>query len=945
MQTLSIERGKVGQRPKQQQQQHQPLSRPTQAGLVSGNFPKESQERRGHYVRRQSGSIFDSGEGSSSLSSRYEGSQQHLHYSASHVQAGQSSCGSQPASSSSIQQVVQLKASEQLPRLSYLLSQNPAISASLPNYAESRALLGSHMIDSGSLDYSVEEPLSLPAVSAHRPSIASSFLQQEAARAGRQLSSEPSTSGYLRASHHFDSSASGGHLMRSQLTSAATTAEPLPSSSATSSSAYYRSSNPASAMSSSQFMATRADSSSRHSALTSLEMASLQSAAGNQQSRHRPIFQKSSSTPSSRGQRSHRQQSMSPPQPLKVMPSQTGSLMSHHHNQSRHSTAALSYSTSQSGPAEQRLLQLEQYVEEDAQLMPHMMDQLQLESASQQQQIYLEQKLHQQHRQSRRLLPQIPRSHSPSQMQSSPYSARRSSTSYQYVDNADDLELDDEQLGLRHVRRRHRRQSSLELERQQQQQLGLSELNVYESHPPLYHPQVLAQDSAAQFSAYRQSQPPTISVSPEFHNRELDFTIRSSQRQRPAYPVQYLHDFELSGGQYKSRHQPAAAQYHDQQVSRSLAMGSDSELNTRGLSSNKLYYVHVPPNRRSRHQRRQPQVPTSQLEPLDSNQLKMQQQQQLTGGQLEQPSRHSSRFPQAASEHRTDLTHRSHPIINIADYVQQPYATPQQVQQHHQPHQLMQHPPLAEDQTSSRASKGVTFDGRTSAPVYGRSKRSSRENYLRTNSEEYRNSRAAEQSPAEESEDNEEQSSSIASKASNGSEKRQRATITGAEFNVGRRAPYSSQQRDERHLLATTSGESSRDSKSATRRTSRTAEFSQLEPRRVHSKQHQSVLDAGSLSDTGGAASLSDRDAGSQASRLGPDAGSGETLPGRSERRARVRDQHQDSSNERSIGDAGGSSQSLKSQSGPGNSSGLGKKSNSTTQLSLSGKYRHLNLR
>jgi len=96
----------------------------------------------------------------------------------------------------------------------------------------------------------------------------------------------------------------------------------------------------------------------------------------------------------------------------------------------------------------------------------------------------------------------------------------------------------------------------------------------------------------------------------------------------------------------------------------------------------------------------------------------------------------------------------------------------------------------------------------------------------------------------------------------------------------------------------------------------------------------------GSFSDTG--ASDKEQQVGLTAS--GMTAGGAHSGDYRSDRRARVRDQQQQSSNERSIGDGGGSSQSLRSQSGGQTTSGeLSKKSNSTTQLSLSGKLRRTN--
>lgn len=215
-------------------------------------------------------------------------------------------------------------------------------------------------------------------------------------------------------------------------------------------------------------------------------------------------------------------------------------------------------------------------------------------------------------------------------------------------------------------------------------------------------------------------------------------------------------------------------------------------------------------------------------------------------------------------------------------------------------------------------------------------------------------------SEAEDS-DNEERSSSVASHTSNVSysvgdhqvqASHTRGAITASEFNISsgrnpRESWLASEQDHDRegsYVHHTAAQRSSR-------RMSRGSEFpaaqqqqQQDQPTNQPSRDRASKLqqhiqpsaggtspqrlthEPGSLSDTG-AASLSDKEAASMGTPLS-----------RSERRARVRDQQQ-SSNERSIGDGGGSSQSLRSQSGGQTSGGgLSKKSNSTTQLSLSGK-------
>lgn len=344
-------------------------------------------------------------------------------------------------------------------------------------------------------------------------------------------------------------------------------------------------------------------------------------------------------------------------------------------------------------------------------------------------------------------------------------------------------------------------------------------------------------------------------------------------------------------------------------------------------------------------------------------------------------------------QHLPVATHRSHPAVHIPDYASASLnVLPGQ--------QMVTNTALPPDivarlhqQQAPRPSKGVTFDGRTSAPVYERRKKETRDKYLRTNSEEYggahvetggepmirkddrrqvrdRQPLDQQHSGADESEDNEERSSSIASRNSNASfagstdqhqhqsrqrsHRTQRSAITASEFNITTgqsTAPdtWLAGQQQVGPKVASSANVMSKDS-----RIGRGPEFPvvQVAPEQVafserhgadrgttkHPRQHSSsYLEGGSVSDTGGTASISDKEASiSQTIAMGGSAG---TPPGsRSERRARVRD-NQQSSNERSIGDGAGSSQSLKSQGGIGTGSGgLSKKSNSTTQLSLSGK-------
>lgn len=279
---------------------------------------------------------------------------------------------------------------------------------------------------------------------------------------------------------------------------------------------------------------------------------------------------------------------------------------------------------------------------------------------------------------------------------------------------------------------------------------------------------------------------------------------------------------------------------------------------------------------------------------------------------------------------------------------------------------------LDQKQGAARHIKGVTFDGRTSAPVYGRSK--PRNDYLRTTSEEHHSYGERAHTMAHpppivsdhhtgglseaRDTDNEERSSSVASHASNASytagdhqvqASHTRGAITASEFNIStgrnpRESLVASEQEREDERLGSYLQHTA-DQQRSSRRPSRGPEFPasryqdhlhQSSPRDrnvQHHQQHQAQplsvspqrlsQEPGSLSDTGNA-SLSDK----EVAAIG-------TPPSRSERRARVRDQQ--SSNERSLGDGGGSSQSLRSQSCGQTSGDLSKKSNSTTQLSLSG--------
>lgn len=887
---------------------------------------------------------------------------------------------------------------QHVPRLAYLFNQNPAISASLPNYAESRALLGSHVIDSGSLDYSVEEPLSLPAVS--MTTTASSGLASQLPSSSSAVS--PSSL-YLRGGQHqhhqhhhqqhqqrmnlgtssaiqtaFDTgrrgsqllqgrsfiasaSASAGeailsgyqwgvNVLRSQLgsSSGATTAEPMPSSSlASSASISYRSSSNATGSSA----APLSEPAQRgHSAFmsasqlvgTSSHQGSLANRRHQLDQRGRPIFQKSSSTPNSHGHAQRHGGISPPPVPMRrpQAPFQPAAAQQQQH---RHSTQ---HQRAAHDPRYQDLV------------LPHMLGRLELgehqtirdEPYLLQQQQHLQHHQHPSHLQ-RRLLPQIPRHPNqspPSELASAQplFGHAAPQTHPQHAHKPSDVE----RIYTLDGAGRRRRQSSLELERQQQQQLGLAGLSVMEleSPPPIGPHRSQLRPALGQPAPVP---PPTISVSPEFTNSNYPILHLSGYGSDYQYPfaesrpkdhryisasaeVSPYRDYSAYTG-YERPYLAGQSVYatpravRETATHRSMAMGSDSELNTRGLSSNKLYYVHVPPARRPRRNRALSGA--IQVHQEQAHQLAHHQQQPLA-----------------------QQAHRPQPELPKPLHGSQPTASARAPNQH----QMM----VETHAPATRPGKGVTFDGRTSAPVYGRRSRQTelRDSYLRTNSEEYpvggQVMLSEQLGGQDESEENEERSSSLASRASAGSYSRQKpSALTASEFNLG-----------------ANQGQSSADHPARERRPSRGPEFpasqTPINEGASSASRHHSpgasrdkkastlatFQEVGSLSDTGGHTSLSDKEqpqhqqSGGSGSRSGQVArshsNSAETPPSRSERRARVRDSQQ-SSNERSFGEATavGSSQSLKSQSGGlGASGGFSKKSNSTTQLSLSGKHRPL---
>ena len=739
---------------------------------------------------------------------------------------------------------------------------------------------------------------------------------------------------------------------------------------------------------------------SRHSALPSSETGSM--AHGGRRSdrnRNRPIFQKSSSTPTARGA-GQRQRSISPPlgpvAPHRKVQHVLGSgesvqlgrglVASDYQASSGNQTMASTGSRSAfHEPRRQSSAFESQY---GADLLPQMMEQLGRPSHD----TYY----HQQ--QQRRMLPQIMRPQSPSDIQS----YQKPPELYHRHHHHD---VDAGRANIHQTaRHRHRRQSSLELERQEHQRLGYTE---YQHEEERYLDRGNTPIGPGRYAGSGNvPPPPTISVSPEFHDPsvpsiDIDIGLRHRYQQHGAHMYQTygLHEHStdiMVGGadtigpyeqhlrqvqqhhfpQYRSQiMQPSQGRYSP----RSMAMGSDSELNTRGLSSNKLYYVHVPPGRRSRHhhhhhhQRRQEPISVRSLPQPSASQTEPRSQQMM-------PHTSRSHHPMPTqSEYPNEATHQaeSPPILDPhQQYMVGPRGRTPAIEGHkfHTTRRKMPMPPTtAMDQPQQkqiRASKGVTFDGRTSAPVYGQSRqRDPRENYLRTSSEEYDthvdksmrlqpNAPTGDLSGAEDSEGEvEEGSSSIASRASNASYTagdhqmqpvQSRGAITTSEFNIstgrnpreswladegphddgkpyGRSGPPREARRASRGLEPPPqqAEQSTRDRPpKATPHQQQVRQTATLPtaPRLLH--------ESGSLSDNG-AASLSDKEAAPM---------SGGTPPTRSERRARVRDQQQ-SSNERSIGDGGGSSQSLRSQSGIQTSGGLSKKSNSTTQLSLSGEF------
>lgn len=979
-----------------------------------------------------------------------------------------------------------------MPRIGYLFSQNPTISASLPNYAETRALLGSHLIDSGSLDYSVEEPLSLPAavVSGSRghqhpssgpynygwqqqqrhwqphhhhrqPAMAATAtardrhaptgMEASAGRTGSTGSSQLNSMSLYAAS----SSTSNAWNMRGRLGgggSGATTAEL--SLSPSSSTSFCLSSNASGPLGANPI--TTSEAVSRHSALQSMNSSSIP--VGPDRYRIRPVFQKSSSTPTARGTCDQRQQSLSPisrmqarhkhqHEPISMGGDSLHQAGAHQKPTSRQTSFSGSYlgvSGQMARPMKYPQVDIEPPVDEyGSETLSRMMENLgrsqeEIQYYQQQQQLQCRQQQQQQQllQQQRRMLPQIPRLYSPSELHPSFLATGGPTDSSHYVAQAEVV-----------PQHRRRRQSSLELERQRMQ-LGLPDFEAYPDGG--YHHQLAYDD---RLTAQAPHHPPTISVSPEFPDNELELDYLhktgiydpsqqpSSQRQLEQIRLanfqedqafrqakqhhQQIQQYYAPQVHHSATHHPSFQHHHHSIGSRSMAMGSDSELNTRSLSSNKLYYVHVPPARRShRHQRQHtsggshhrhrseidsaaataaapPQMVQQQHH--HQRQLRLVDNDDTIPMEAYNPVRNRDKlaadfvtdpmnppaFMRVAGQHVPGTAHHSHPAVHLPDYAMA-FASNVRPNQSIVGHSTVTLPPemlVRDQQVPQRQSKGVTFDGRTSAPVYGRRKRETREKYLRTNSEEYGAGDAGRIEPsgqridtrqrarqpsgqhsgAEESEDNEDRSSSIASRTSNASytgsidqqgrhhagRRSQRSAITASEFNITGTGPslasdswVGSQQQQQQQSAYPAAG-------SKEHRVGRGPEFPMGQttgepvpvPRhgsgdgaKRRSRHSSTFLESESVSDTGGAASISDKEAGSsQATALG---GSTGTPPSnRSDRRARVRD-NQQSSNERSIGDAAGSSQSLKSQMGPGTSSGgLSKKSNSTTQLSLTGKF------
>lgn len=1110
------------------------------------------QIRRKCYVNRslESPSLYDSGEGTAttatttitgSLSAatnanryaiQYHGeenplltSMHHHHHQRHHRQQQHHYQGSSPEHQRPQHQPQQFHT-----RSGYLFNQNPAISGSLPNYAETRALLGSHVIDSGSLDYSVEEPLSLPVVGSvptasvltanqtlGPTALASGSLASSASHIGNQQrisgsslftvpgdlsgssythhsmapnpdeyqhhqhrhrsmsnqSSYNQSSSYSQQSHsysqsHHQQANQARHQsapLRHQLsvTSGTTTGEPIASSSIASGSTshgYGITSSTGSGLNVDHLVhhGRPSTSLSRHSALPALlDPPSSQRGTLDRQ-RVRPVFQKSSSTPSSRPQHQgavhqstdfeynvrhmqpdplyHRQMSMSSTPIASVQPSQhqetyrlsTGSVMqSDERRGSFMEIGSLHHRRHHLTPVEAK--HSERSVASEHQL-PHLMDQLSL--------MY-------QHQQQRRVLPPIPRHYqqSPSELHHhDPFISGSTTHRYRGAGEVmDEDEIDDTQIeeiefsqldgsGRQHQHQhrvpvsaarvindsRHgrRRRSSLELERQQQLQFGnLTQLD-YEPevlpqplgmptayhHLPIHGP---AHDQTAlrrsidfelldggnripQWSLRHPQQPPRINVSPEYltgRSMAHDYLGQSNHPyghmthhgDQQHFQQTQIQPYQTAHSTYQTPADRMKYQNFDSRWnafgSRSMAMGSDSELNTRGLSSShKLYYVHVPPTgRRSRHHHhhhhthRQPQHP-----PQQQPQMTMMQQRVMrhpadgvstTQLDIERHQSQSEAIHQTPRSSRMDSTLESHPLV---------------------------------PQVGIRTSKEVTFDGRTSAPIYGRQNRrkeSLEPNYLRTNSEEYGEHQAGQHYQRHPYQPNlgqrglngellrsedagfmSDEQEIVSSVVSHESPERpnfpqthlsqvdlhkrrlKSMPLTAGEFNLdGKSAEHTQYQEDQLQPPTTSSRSTIRQSRPTAQRQQEMAsgdasvQSSQANkdshkrstPKTIamQQKQHSggSFLEAVSISDNEGGVSLvSEKEATNSGSLAAPTSSSRSA-----EKRARVRDQQ--SSNERSVGDGVGSNQSLKSQSGGASGSGLTKKSNSTTQLSLSGKF------